>query len=205
MTRRRSTKAAKPKSPAQMLADRLAKRAADFASVGMAPDAASLQQHDALEITRAGEARADGKKVDNDVARRLDAFEALRPSMARGQFAGSYDAVRRFERDMMTSLGLHDSGRPEKVDDSNTPGDRTDAIIAASDRVSRVRAKLLDRDGWLLTELIVPKIEGEEWRAIVARITGETNLNAQGAAVRSACVNLRDAYEKLQAKARQAA
>ena len=34
------------------------------------------------------------------------------------------------------------------------------------------------------------------WRDAVAYVTGETHTHAQAAAVRAACVNLRDAYDK---------
>jgi hypothetical protein len=44
-------------------------------------------------------------------------------------------------------------------------------------------------------EIIAPKQEYEHWRQIVAKKTGEYNGMAQGAVLRSACVNLRDAYD----------
>lgn len=192
------TKRSKPKSPEQIAADRIAakfaERMQDFAAVGLAPEVAALTNHTDLQVTRAGHAR-DGRTVAEDSARRLDAFEALRSSMAREPYVGSYDAARRLERDMLIALGQHDHGRPlDRVDCEQAAFNRVDTMVYASERLEKLRQRLPERDWWLLSELIWPTRDRTTWRSAVAYITGEQNLNAQGAAVRSACVNLRDAY-----------
>lgn len=178
---------AKPKTPAQIAADRLAKRRLDFAAANMPADAAGLTSNADIEVRREGQ-----KNVL--AARRLDAFDALKEGMA----AGAYDAARRLERDIVMRRGEHDHGRPlERVDgDEHAAFCRNDQIIAAGERVDAVMARLSERDGWLLTELIVPNSTRPTWRQTVFYITGETHAHAQGAAVRAACVNLRDAYDQ---------
>lgn len=184
----------KPKSPEQIAAARLAKRIADFEAVNLHADAATLLAHQDIHVLRAGDEQGH-QRVKHDLARRLDAFDALRKGMA----PGAYDAARRLERDMIIRRGEHDHGRPvERVQgDAVSAFNRNDQIIAAGQRVDAVLKLLSERDGWLLTELAYPTLPYREWRAIVAYITGETHDHAQGAAVRSACVNLRDAYHKV--------
>jgi hypothetical protein len=113
--------------------------------------------------------------------------------------------TRRFELDLMVRRGEADRGRPtERVD--CTAGHTTDAMIQAAQRIEAVVANLPPRDWWLLMELISPSIAHEGgWRGAVSYVTGEGNSNAQGAAVRAACVNLRDAYEKQQVVGKKAA
>lgn len=197
---------ARPRSPEQIAAERALRRRIDFEAVGLSPEASALPENQSVEVIRAGGVRIDGKVVDNDVARRQDAFEALRPSLQTKACAGAYDAARRFERDILMSLGQHDSGRPvDRVDCEQAAFGRVDAVIDASKRVKKIRDRLSERDGWMLYELIAPHRPWTSWRAIVAHITAETNLNAQGAAVRAACVSLRDVYVRLDVASRKAA
>jgi hypothetical protein len=178
---------AKPKSPAQIAAEKLARRRQDFAAVNLQSDGADLAAHTDVAIRREGQ-----KNVLT--ARRLDVFEALKAGMQ----PGCYDAARRLERDITIRRGEHDHGRPmERVDgDEQAALCRNDQIIAAGERVDAVLKRLSGRDAWLLTELISPQPSRPGWRETVAYITGESHLHAQGAAVRAACVNLRDAYEE---------
>jgi len=166
------------------------KRAADLEAVGMQREAAALDAHQDVEITRLAEERG-GKKAGHNVARRMDAFDALKEGMA----PGAYDAARRLERDVLEGKGEGDRGRIMERVDCDEGKDRMDLMIEAAARSSAVLDKLAPRDRWLLLELIVVPIDRGGWRGGVAYITGETNFNAQGAAVRAACVNLRDAYE----------
>lgn len=182
---------AKPKSPEQIAAEKrarlLAGRSADFAAVNLPSDGATLMQNTSVHVRRAGQRNLD-------TARRIDAFEALREGMP----PGAYDAARRLERDITISRGEHDHGRPgERVqEDNETSKGRIDRMIDASKRVRKVLEKLSQRDQWLLTELITPTPGREQWRRAVAAITGERTPHGQAAAVRAACVNLRDAYER---------
>lgn len=184
MPRRAKTK---PKTPEQIAAERLIRRSMDFAVANLPSEAAGLDNHADVEVRRKGQR-------NELTARRNDAFDALRSGMA----PGCYDAARRLERDMLVSLGQHDHGRtPDRVDCEQAAFNRVDVICAASERVRRVREKLPERDFWLLSELIHPVREHATWRGAVAYVTGETHPHGQGAAVRAATVNLRDAYERL--------
>lgn len=195
----------KPHDPAAQAKAALAARMSGFEAIGLQPEAAILQTYQDIELTRTGDAR-EGKKVADDTARRLDVFESLRPSMASEKFVGAYDAARRLERDILVSLGQHDHGRPvERVQHEQAAYCRVDAMIDASRRCLSIKARLADRDAWLLWELIAPTRPWLTWRDTVAYITAETNHNAQGAAVRAACVNLRDTYQRLDMVGRQAA
>lgn len=188
----------KPKTPDQIQAEKLKARKRDFEAVNLPADAAELPNHQGVVITRAGEKREedgqDAKRVDEDQARRQDAFAAMQASMRKKEFVGAYDAARRFERDVFVMMGLNDRGASLDRVDCSTAGDRTDAMIAASYRVRDVKARLSERDWWLANDLIVPNGEDATWRHTIRRICGEENWNAQGAVVRALCVNIRDAY-----------
>jgi len=185
----------KPKTPEQIQAERLIRRARELEAVNVQPESAALPTSEDIEVTRKGQKRGD-QKADRDGARRLDAFSALKDGMA----PGAYDAVRRFEADICTRRGESDKGPSgERVD--RTAGLVTDAMLMAAERIEAVVARLPPRDWWLLMELISPRKDWGGWRNTVAYITGETHQHAQGAAVRAACVNLRDAYEAMERRA----
>jgi hypothetical protein len=185
MSRKRKLK---PKSPAEIMAERLARRARDFEAVGLAGSAAGLSANDAVEVRREDVRHVLG-------ARRLDAFEALRDSLS----PGAYDAARRLERDLTIRAGEHDRGRAMLRVDCDAGRDRTDEMLAAGERVAAVLGRLARRDGLLLTELIRPspgvQLTCPTWRAVVAHITGETNDRGQAAIVRNVCANLAEAYQ----------
>lgn len=192
----------KPKSPAEILAEKQKARARDFEAVNLPADAATLPNHQDIEVTRAGGTR-DGKKVDEDSNRRQDAFDALKVSLQR--ITGAYDAARRLERDILTRFGETDRGpRIERMDCEARAG-KIDAMVAAGQAVDAVMSLLADRDQWLLMELIRPSQQRSNWRAHVFYVTGETHEHAQGACVRGACANLADAYRKLDMRPRRAA
>lgn len=190
MTRRKN----KPSTPSRP------KRVVDFEVIGLQGSAAGLPMNADIEVIRKGEER-DRQKVDEDSARRLDAFAALKSSMRKEPFIGCYDAARRLERDILVSLNLHDKGRPmERFDGTRNTG-RMDAMLEAFDSVRGVEKRLGAREWWLLNELIkADSLRFTNWREIVAHVTGETHDHAQGCAVRSACVNLRDAYTSMEEK-----
>lgn len=189
MTRRK-----KP-SLSETLAKQERERRQDFAAVNLPDDAATNPNHADIEVARAGAVR-DGRKVEANSARRLDAFAALRDGMAK--ITGAYDAARRLERDVLTRYGETDRGPSlERVDGKPPKGDFMDARIAAGERVDQVLERLSEREAWLLVELIRNTLNHATWRAIVHHITGETHEHAQGAAVRSACANLAEAYRRI--------
>lgn len=181
----------KPKAKAKSAAEL---RAQDFAAASLPIDGAALINHADVEVRRKGQR--------NELsARRADAFDALRS----GFEPGCYDAARRLERDILISLGQHDHGRtPDRVDCEQAAFNRVDVICAAAERVRRIREQMPERDYWLLSELIYPAREHATWRGAVAYVTGETHPHGQGAVVRAACVNLRDAYDRLHKRARAA-
>lgn len=185
---------AKPKTPQEIQAEKLETRRKDMEAVNVQSDAAYLPSQEDIQVTRAGEGRG-AQTAKHDSARRLDAFEALRDTMA----PGCYDAGRKLEADIQARLGITDRGQAsERVD--CTAGFTTDAMVAAAERVEAVTAHLSVRDHWLLYCLIVP-LGGKTWREVVAYVTGEENPNSQGAAVRAATVNLRDAYVAIERRA----
>lgn len=206
----------KPKSPEQIAKDKLEARQRDLEAVNIPADFASLAVHENIGVTRAGASRGT-QKAGQDGARRQDVFDALRPDMQKDH----YNAARQLCDDITKSRGEHDRGRAMfRVDNDGPEKDRMDAMIAASSEVKRALGCVGNRDSWLLMELIVPSLgcfesgwkapqmKGETkeayekrqtffgWRATVAYITGESHLHAQGAAVRSACANLAQAYDK---------
>jgi hypothetical protein len=183
---------AKPSDPE---AARLARRAKDLALVGMQPEAAALPQHDMVEMTRMAEDTGAGKKAGHHVARRMDAFDALKDGMQ----PGAYDAARRLEREILESRLEGDKGRRMERVDCAKADEKEFKFVLAADNVKGVSQRLSPRDFWLLRELIIPSKEyAGGWRGVVAYVTGEDNKDAQGAVVRSACVNLRDVYEALE-------
>lgn len=175
------------KSPEQMAAERVAKRAQELEAVNIPADAASLRHGEDIEVTRQGQKRGD-QKADQDGARRLDAFEALKVGMVQG----AYDAARRYEHQMLVRRGENDRGpASQRVD--RAAGFTTDAMIDAGRWLDAVDERLPPRDWWLLRELICPTRDHGGWRGTVSFITGEGHTHAQGAAVRALAVNLRDA------------
>jgi hypothetical protein len=183
----------KAKSPEQIQADKIAARQRDLAAVNMPDDAASLPNHDDVQVVREGQGRGT-QTASADLARRLDAFEALREGMRHTH--GAYDSARRLEHNIRVRFGEADQGRSlmrVDCDDPKAKG-RLDSILDAGDEVDGVLGLVGERDAWLLTELIRPQARFSTWREIVAYVTAETHEHAQGAAVRAACANLAAAY-----------
>ncbi len=205
----------KPKTPEQIAAERLATRARNFEAVGLQPEAAGLAASDNIEIIREGEDHGS-KKAGHNVAKRIDAFDALKDGMV----PGAYSAARKLEEDIAKSRGEFDRGRSMFRVDEDKIKDPIDKMATAVAEVKRALSFVGARDAWLLMELIRPTLACAEsgfhfsaptaedvaaggkqrealfgWRAIVAHITAETHTHAQGAVVRSACANLVTAYE----------
>jgi hypothetical protein len=130
--------------------------------------------------------KADRTRVAS--ARRLDAFDALKDTLA----PGAYDAVRELERLMTVRRGEGDRGRPMDRVDNAGGRCRLDMMLAAGDQVQAMLARIGERDRWLLSELIEPGPQNQQkpWREVVLYVTGEALPHAQSAAVRSACANL---------------
>lgn len=173
--------ARKPKITASDKATKaLAKRMQDFAAANLEAQAAALPSSANIEVKR------KSQKTEL-TARRVDAFDALKPSLD----PGAYDAVRALERNMLIRARLGDrSAATQRID--CTSGPTSDLTLAAGERVDRVKANLSPRDWWLICDLLSSR---KPWRDVVAYVTGESNEHAQAARVRAACVNLRDIRE----------
>lgn len=187
---------ARPKSPQEIAADKLAARKLDLEAVNIQPDSAALPSSEAIEVTRAGQKRGD-QTVKEDNARRLDAFAALKEGMAQG----AYDAMRRLERDMLIRRGEGDRGPMGiRVDCQDSDFARAMKIVEAGERVDAVYSHISLRDRWLCEELICPAIDRGTWRDHVDYITQESHPHGQGAVVRALAVNVRDAYVAIERK-----
>lgn len=187
----------KPFDPAAAERARISQRRTDFDAVGLQPEAATLASHSDVQTTRAGDERA-GKRVADNTARRIDAFEALRAGMQ----PGVYDAARRLERDIKIRNHENDRGHAGGRVDCERGKDFTDAAIEAGIRIRNVMRLIGARDQFLLSELIDPgpvsRLARPHWRQSVFYVTGETHDHAQGAAVRAACSNLAEAYSSIE-------
>jgi hypothetical protein len=94
------------KTAEQQAAEILVKRGLDLEAVNLPKEGSALDTQDNIEVTRKGEKR-EGRVVEENSARRLDAFEALKAGMV----AGAYDAARRLETDIRAYDRRHDPGR----------------------------------------------------------------------------------------------
>jgi hypothetical protein len=133
-------------------------------------------------------------------ARRQDVFDLLQ---ARGRLStDSVEAVRRLQNDIAclhrTAMGGGDfipridrSIVPEGFSDARQrAGVRIEAALSlAGDLSARVLAALCE------TEVVLGR--AADWRGAIARQTGETLPDAQGAVLRMACENLACAYRRL--------
>lgn len=180
---------AQRRTPAQIAADLAQRQRQRFEAVNLPAELAELITGADIEVTRAGEER-DKQRVQEDSARRLDAFSALKEGMQKG----CYDAARQYEHQILVRRGENDRG-PSAERVNRTAGFTTDAMVDAAIWLEAINARLAPRDWWLLSELISPSVGNPTWREAVAYITGETHTHGQGAAVRSMTVNLRDAIE----------
>ena len=207
----RQEAASKPKKPAKpskpmTTAER---RARDFERVQMQPEAAGLAANAEVKVEPAKRASTEtGERGNVERARRMDAFEALRPSMVKDE--GAYDAARRLENDVLIRRGWNDRGASiTRVDNDKLISPRQYAMVEAGSRVDAVLELLPRREAWLLMELITPTapvtLAATSWRGVVEYVTGETHKNSQGTVVRAACVDLAEAYVKLDNMSRRAA
>jgi hypothetical protein len=152
----------------------------------------------ALPANQAVQTACDGRgKVV--AAYRADVFDILH---GRGALSDTeLAAARRLETDMGLRVGLF---RPSNlyvlVDDQGAVEGATQRMLEAGARVEQALAAVGPRQAVLLRSLVEPAIiHGRvvDWRAVVARETGETNPHVQAAMVRSACDNLALAYRAI--------
>lgn len=167
---------------------------------------------DALKATGATVIHDEQYRVR--AAYRMDVFALLhsrktgeerKPSLTEEQ----YRSVRRLEHLIAVAFGhekpevslervdQQTSGRSERI---------TQAMIIASGLLKRVLAKIGLQDARLLCALLSGTNDrlGAKWNDTVQRVTGETNVMAQGAAIRSACSNLALAWQAIDYEERAA-
>ena len=166
---------------------------------GLDAAALTLPANQAVAAARDGRGRVIA-------AHRADVFEILhgRGGLSDAQLA----AGRRLETDMALRVGLF---RPSNlyvlVDDQGAVEGATQRMIEAGARVEQALAAIGPRQALLLRGLVEPAIiHGRvvDWRAVVARETGEGNPHVQAAMVRSACDNLALAYQAIDNPPRRA-
>ncbi len=193
MARKRSK--ARPSDPIEIARRRAAERerARDPAAWGLDPAALALAANAAVE-TRADLAGRVAR------ARRADVFDLFRARGRLGQ--GALDAVRRLQDDLAV---LHRTlsaggGFAPRVDRSRDPADFTDIRRRAGARIEAALGLAGPASARLLRALAEADVvlgRPADWRAVVARETGERLPDAQGAILRAACENLAGAYAVL--------
>ena len=133
-------------------------------------------------------------------ARRQDVFDLMH---ARGKLqTDALNAVRRLQDDIAL---LHRSpggvgDLTPRVDRSRTADGFNDARLNAGGRIDAVLAFAGSASGGLIAALCEPEVvlgRSVDWRGVVARQTGETLPDAQGALLRVACENLAGAYARI--------
>lgn len=130
-------------------------------------------------------------------ARRQDIFDIMH---ARGRLsAAGLNAVRRLQDDIAclhrTSMG--GVNYAPRVDRSVDPRAFSDARRRAGARIQSTLSRSGALSARLLAALCEPHVilgRTADWRAVVARETGESLPDAQGAILRMACENLAGAY-----------
>ena len=192
MSKKRKT--ARPADPMEIARRRAFERIRDRdpAQWGLPAEALTLAAH------RDVERRSDvAGRVTR--ARRQDVFDVLH---TRGKLKlDALTAVRRLQEDIAV---LHRSpggvgDLTPRVDRSRTSHAFSDARLNAGARIDAVLAFAGSASAGLIAALCEPDVvlgRSVDWRAVVARQTGETLPDAQGALLRMACENLAGAYAR---------
>lgn len=142
-------------------------------------------------------------------ANRSDAYDLLH---GRGSLSDEqHRAARRLFRDMALASGVRLDAvyelLAEKIDgDRSDPGAPNQVMIDASKRAHLALGGVGPVNARLLRTLNETMIAGEirPWRAIVQRVTGETEEKAHGALVRGACESLVLVYREADERRRLA-
>lgn len=190
----------KPKSPAEILAERAeiqAREKADAANpANWGVDHAALSRQPDVRVATS---RARPGAVQ--AARRDDVFDRL---LARAALsAKAHAAVRRLDADMTERRGEgRGQERGPKVDCQTSRDLVTQRTLDAGARVEGALALVGRRDAALLRELLEPRLvlagdALDRWRAVVRLITGESRPEVQAGAVRAASENLAWAYAEV--------
>lgn len=133
-------------------------------------------------------------------ARRRDVFDLFH---ARGALsAAGREAVRRLREDVAVLHRTEAGGRDmaPKIDTTRRSDGFSDRRLAAGERIEAALRLAGPASAALIAALAEADVvtgRSADWRAIVARQTGETLADAQGAVLRAACENLAGAYVAL--------
>lgn len=198
------TRKAKPKSPEQIAAEKMAKRVQDFQLVGLSASAASLPANNDVQVDRATRQSA-GERGNVDRASRLDVFALLYDR--KGLTIEQYRAVRRLEERQAVAMGAE---RPAKLGEFVQTGHATDLVTAAMIDASNEVKDILKSCGGINARLLQDLTAHQaavltRWRVTVQRVTGETRPDCQSAAIRSACANLAEAWIQFDYRKREKA
>ncbi len=145
---------------------------------------------------------ARGPTVGGRVTRahRLDVFDLMR---TRGRLsAAAVDAVRRLQADIarLHQFGASQTHYGPRIDSSRRPAEFGEARRKAGARIEAVLVLAGPASARLISALCEPDVvlgRSADWRNVVARETGETLPDGQGALLRMACENLAQAYGAL--------
>lgn len=194
----------KPKSPAEILAERAARRAETHAREKDEAARPETWGVDVEALQPQPDVRLKMSASRRDVvqsARRDDVFDRL---LARGALSASaHAAVRRLDADLTERRGEGRSQeRGPKVDCQTSHDLVTQRTLDAGARVERALGLVGRRDAALLQELLEPRLvlagaPVERWREVVRLITGEGRPEVQAGAVRAASENLAWAYAEV--------
>jgi hypothetical protein len=193
MTRKR--KSGVPSDPMEIARRRATERARerDPSTWGLDPRALSLPAGDDVALRL----DAAGRLVR---ARRQDVFDLLQ---ARGRLSiDGVEAVRRLQADIACLHRTATGGRDftPRVDRSMVPDGFSDARQRAGARIEAALSLAGDLSARVLAALCEMEVvlgRAADWRGAIARQTGETLPDAQGAVLRMACENLAGAYRRL--------
>ncbi|HEY5107259.1 MAG TPA: hypothetical protein VII73_10890 [Caulobacteraceae bacterium] len=183
---------ARPSDPMDIARRRAAERvcAQDPARWGVDASQMTLGANHAVEIGTDAAGRVSR-------ARRVDVFDAF---LRRGKLsAAGHDAVRRLQDDIaILHRAVGGSGEyAPRVDRSRNPLAFTDRRRAAGRRIEAALSGAGPASARLLAALCEADVvlgHAGCWRRIVARETGESLADGQGAILRAACENLAGAY-----------
>lgn len=138
-------------------------------------------------------------------ARRADVFDLFLGRRSLSQ--GGHDAVRRLQEDLAilhrTLAGGGDVA--PRVDRSRDPETFSQRRRRAGERIAATLALAGAASARLIGALCEAEVVSgrpADWRAVVARETGERLADAQGALLRMACENLAGAYQALDRRRR---
>lgn len=220
MSRHRSRKG--PSDPQAILAAnalkrgfaRAAERRADKnpALWGVSAEILQLPSHAGVD------ARTDNRGLIVQ-AKRCDPFDLLHASVTetgdggrrRGLSDAQHLAARRLMRDWCIAAGVRDQERPElgKIDGGGAdPQQVNQAMLDADVRRAKALKAIGGVNSRMMSALIGRMVDELAqvfvWRAVVEKVTGERDKNAQGALVRQACESLVLHYEAVDAARRAA-